>query len=119
MAKFRLMASQHVQREPDGTRGFYAATPDYQPIIESDIDLVKRFGSKFQRVSEQTPADKPGEPPKANHNQSASDDPPTVNDEFTSMTVAQLHEYAQAHEIDLGTASRKAEILDVLRASRS
>lgn len=38
-----------------------------------------------------------------------------VDDEFGDLTVDQLKEYAQENEIDLSGASKKAEILAVIR----
>ncbi len=39
--------------------------------------------------------------------------------DFERMTVAQLKEYAEASEIDLGTAKTKAEIIAVISAEHS
>lgn len=49
----------------------------------------------------------------------AGGDAPSGDDavDLDSMTVAQLREYAEAGKIDLGTVTRKQEIIDLIRAA--
>lgn len=76
-------------------------------VVNSKQDLEKRFGpAKFQRVAD--PAQVKEEEPVASA-------PVSVQDEFSDMTVAELKQFAASEEIDLGSASRKDEILAVIR----
>lgn len=63
-------------------------------VVETDVDLVARHGAeKFRHVY----------------------DSPQPVDPLDDMTVPQLLEYAEEHEVDLGTARKKAELLAAIR----
>lgn len=109
-------------------------------VIESDADLAlhhNRPGSKrFSRVDNDTPTrcsslitpeevvvpvkapePSPVEPLRSDEDfvdpvEEATD----PQDQFTGLTVAELKAIAQDEEIDLGDATRKADILNVLRS---
>lgn len=84
------------------------------------------FGLKFMRgVSEDTTDEKLVkrlckhgyalvEEPEAVDPEDTPDEEPAYN--FDEMTVAELKEFAKANEIDLGEATRKADIIEVLKA---
>ena len=89
-------------------------------IIESDQDLTafndKRNpnNTKFELVNEHGQALQSATP--QNYRPPAPTPPAAiVNDSLSSKTVAELREIAAEEEIDLGSATRKEEILEILR----
>lgn len=119
--KFRLKAGGHSHtywREPtadekanssirkarlsDG-KDYVLDTRRYEKgdIVESDVDLVQRFGAnKFEKITEA---------PQVSSS-------PNPWDNLESMTVKQLKAFAESQEIDLGGATGKQEILEMLRS---
>ena len=55
----------------------------------------------------------PGNP--ANENQEDQKPEPTAGIDLDGMTVKELKAYAEAHDIDLGDATKKADILAVIK----
>lgn len=118
MAKFLLLGGQHIESEKDKTQkdGFKRSESGTRVqkvynadrsgagnVVESDVDLVARFGEdKFRKLH-------PGDiVPEAR----------TSGPDFDKMTVEQLKQHAEAQEIDLGKAETKAEILAVLKPKK-
>jgi len=93
---------------PDGKKftGAYLSVlfADGEGHTDNDY-LAERFRAKGLAVTENTP-----EAPVA-------EDPSGAEKQLTDMTVAELTAYAKEHEIDLGTAAKKAEILAAIQAA--
>ena len=85
-------------------------------VFESDLDLAKKFNDRRVTKFKRMPDD--AELFIAKH-KSAVDaelvEEPPEEDVFSSMTIAELQEEAREHEIDLGKAKTKKDILKVLR----
>lgn len=102
MAKFRVQAGQHIQRDSDGVSRTYSAGEE----CDSDRDLVALFGEeKFRLVS--------GSPVAPAQSNNRSDDG------LLAKTVADLRELAEEEEIDLGDAKTKVDIIKAIRKERS
>ena len=94
--RFKLLVGQHIQNEPDGTEKKYSAGE----VIESNVDLEKRFGDKFRRVYG-TPEDERDEP--------------TTGDDLERMTVKELQALAAEEEVDLRGMTKKEDLIKALR----
>ena len=99
MYQFELLAGGHVGE--DGTR--YGRGDR----VSSKLELDKRFGSdKFRRIVENGESVAP---------------PPVQSDvvdeklNLDAMTVQQLRDFAEQEEIDLEGATKKADIVAVIR----
>jgi hypothetical protein len=69
-------------------------------VVQSEKELDKRFGArKFQRLDV---------PPGF---QATAVAPAEKEDEFSGMTLAELKKFAEDEEIDLGSATRKEDVL--------
>lgn len=68
--------------------------------------------SSLQGANPDHPAGKTGPVPDGDGGASGDSE---EKDQFSEMTVQQLQDYAQDHEVDLGAATRKADIQAVLR----
>lgn len=98
MARYKLLIGRHVVK---GHKAFVATEPGNN-VVESDVDLVKKFGAdKFQRL-EDVPQNLL---------------PNGENDGLDEMTVAKLRQFASDQQIDLGNATKKDEIISILRAA--
>lgn len=144
LRRFRVKAGKHYVNGPDtqdangnrikGPLLCYDSSDHRHNIIETTQDLVKDHGAgKFEEVgmdNMREPAEAraatPPKPLKDIKEQHARDQNPKQSDhkdheeaeegdEFDDMTVHQLIEYAQNNEIDLEGATRKADILAILR----
>ena len=72
-------------------------------LVKTEQELDKRFGPrKFQRL--EVPEGYVPAPETS-----------ILQDEFTGMTVAELRQFAEDEEIDLGHAVRKETLLSVIR----
>jgi len=97
--KFRVLGGNHSQDGKVFQKG---------DIVETDKPLDKIMANKFVRILEGA---------------SATEEAPTnkldteVADGLQNMTVAELKAFAADEEIDLGTATKKAEILNTIRAA--
>jgi len=91
--RFRITRGLHSEGgKLYGPKGSGATDGD---VIETDVDLAGRHGQqRFQPLYDDEPAD-----------------------ELDGKTVQELMEYAEANEIDLGTAKTKRQIVSVLRAA--
>jgi len=87
-------------------------------IIESDVDLVKRFAKshvkKYKRVPDDTPVSTALEADPEPESVSTLE-APEPEDALSDMTKAQLLEVAEEENIDLGGATLKADIRAVIR----
>lgn len=130
--RFRLLAGQHIQTDPDGQERLYKPGQ----VLEAKADLATRWPEKFGRVAEGTPLDV-GMLTRVPPSESVADaaqrgfDPATSNtgalppssplpageDTFSHMTLNELKAFAAEEEIDLKGARTKEEILAVLRKS--
>lgn len=115
MAKFQVLRGIHAQRDgpknAEGRRGvttYLAATnADGSPagdVVESDVDLTKHNKAgrpKFARIPEV-------EPIKSVLG--------TPDDDLSTKTLADLRVLADEHQIDLGDATLKADVLETIRS---
>jgi hypothetical protein len=114
--KFRLMQGKHAHGSKiDGSLVVYRQGD----IIESDVDLEKKLKNKFQRVIDDAmptvrkPMVKTEDEPQLPKEEGESD----PGDTLEAMTVSQLKKFAAEEEIDLGTATKKSEIVNTIRAA--
>ncbi len=94
MPKFRLLRGIHNE----GGNTYFPGE-----VVDSKSDLLEHNSpgsTRFEKVSEDT---------------HASTDPDVG--QLEGMTVVQLRELAQFEEVDLGTATRKDEIINVLQSA--
>ncbi len=115
MARFRVLRGIHAQRDgPKNAKGrqgvttyLAATTADGAPvgdIVESDTDLTKHNKAgrpKFARIPEVEPI---------------GDVLGPANDDLSTMTVSDLRAHAEEHQIDLGEATLKADIVEMIRS---
>lgn len=91
----------------------YSASDPVTRYIESDHDLAKRFGAdKFERLPDNF--NFPTEADVEDVGEDVVDK--DAGDEFSDMTVAELKQYAEEMEVELGDAKTKPQILKVLRS---
>lgn len=83
-------------------------------IIETELE--RREEKLKSDLKDSDPAGGRGVPSGKKSTSSADEDEDEDADELDGMTKAQLIEHAEANEIDLGDASRKADILAAIRA---
>lgn len=103
--RYQLLAGTHTQDHPDGPDPVtgkrrsvrYEARDPKNNIVESEINLAERWPEKFRLVDER---------------QSMQ-----VVKPLESMTVGELRAYAEQADIDLGTAVKKEEIVNTIRAA--
>ena len=127
-ARFKLLAGIHAGRLPDGTKHVFKAKEPDNNIITSDTDLEAQFGSdKYQNIDrlggsgpgadalkkrikelEAELALAQGKPSVVN---------PMAKEDLEEMTVPELRKFAEDMEIDLGTATRKEEIVNTIKAA--
>ena len=113
---FKVLQSQHQH-----TDGVVYHTGQ---IVDSDSDLVLRFGGeKFLKVGERPFPLPPKEvvpvvdPPSSKTVVEVPDLKPTDNgkvDELSKMTIAELKETAAKEGIELGTATKKDDIVKII-----
>lgn len=115
--KFKLLRGVHV--DETGRH-----EPGKNPIIESETDLVKRFGGDRYQMLEGPPVPLPRTKAEAKvEAQSAVEKsyletaggPPPEEDGLEGMSVRELKALAEQREIDLTTCTGKAEILNTIR----
>lgn len=120
MAKFRLLAGEHTVQEwvpaskedagkipgcvRDEITGEWKRLHKerYLPgdVLESDRDLVAMFGSKkFERVPDDYQLRQGG---------------PTLRERLEAQTIPQLRDLADIEGVDLGSLTKKADIVDAL-----
>lgn len=119
--RFQLLSGHHNQGEVDeqGVAIIYQGGIPGQydgDILESKTDLaarfnVKGFAPKFRRVPSLTPLQRYGV------DGAGSKDDPT--DGLDALTVAELREFAAQEEVELGQATSKADIIEVIRLEKS
>ena len=95
-------------------------------VVVSGEDLAKRFGAdKFQRLEDASTSNfgpAPG-PESALRDdtgpapESGDDQLPETGDELDDLNVAQLKQYAATHGIELGGATKKADLIAAIRAA--
>ena len=105
------------------SNGFVSAT-SRNPIVTVEDEAAARFcvdSGFFEIVGDEIPkqpagdiADKSNDPP-ADTGSNSEDDADTDVDELDGMTVNQLKVYAETVGIDLGKATKKAEIIAIIR----
>lgn len=121
--KFKLLAGQHIQRDPD-----WAPGPDDPPgarapsrkyeageEVESDIDLAAKLGAKkFLRLDDS--------PRHARAAAPAAPKPPAHEDAdvdaLEDLTVAELKDMAAKDGIDLPAHAHKADIVKTIRKAK-
>lgn len=125
--KFRLLAGGHsvILKQavnPGDKVEYYTYHKD--DVFESATDLellnappATNLRKKFERVPDNTPVT----PMTVRPTNSAPPYPldsassPQFNDALENMTIAELKQYAAEEEIDLGKASKKEEVIEVIR----
>lgn len=100
--KFRATAGFHVEGKGSDARK-YGPQSELGDVFESEHDMVKAFGAKFERVHTDTPTG----PRKVEVVRPTTDD-------IKSMTVKQLTEYAAENEIDLHGAHSKERMVQIV-----
>ena len=116
--KFRVLQGKyHSYVRGTDSRDITVVTTKRGEVVESTIDLVKRYNRPQSRMFERLPDDAPMTPESAPGilQETEAADAPTT-DVFEGLTVAELHELAGQNGIDLGNASRKADILKAIRS---
>ncbi len=87
-------------------------------IVDSEKDLCKMFNSrgvrKFRKMPDNTPAIRASSTPETELPEA---DVTTVEDAFAGLTISALRAIAEEEEIDLGDATLKRDILQILRDS--
>lgn len=103
--RFRLKVGSHTQKGRMWTAGERGNN-----IVESADDLVARFGpDKFEKLPDGFV------PPEVEEEEDLG---ATIADKpLERMNLAELKEFAEEKEIDLGPAVTKAEILGVIKES--
>lgn len=111
MARFRVLRGVHAEKDDDGVIRTYEARTDADgnpigDIVDSKSDLCKpphntRGSIRFQRVDDVEPIKSVLGPD---------------NDDLSAKTLAELRALAEEHQIDLGEAVRKADILETIRS---
>lgn len=142
--KFRLLVGQHNAKdftatptmvvnkdtgkeEPAYPTRVYDAKDPNNNVVETDIDLVARFGSEKFRLVAETPAATRDEIlarkaeldrqlQELEAKEASSVTTPSAKPSFDSMTRAQLESYAHENEIDISQARTKDEILAILKS---
>lgn len=138
--KFKLLRGRHVEKAQDGGRKTYIANDPKNNIVESRIDLETRFGpKKFQnldrvlahadsalqrqidelqaenkKLKKQLNGENVDEGQKAN-GESKTDGTDEYN--LRDMSVAELRKFADEMEVDLGTATKKDEIINTIQSA--
>lgn len=94
-------------REPCGAETFahLGDEVDVHPDDLARFDRLNRYVDPYEVQPEPVEAQ-----PAAEDEPSGTSDAP----DFSAMGLAELREYAAAHEIDLGEATRKADIVAIL-----
>lgn len=122
--RFQLMVGDHIDSKGEGyvpavldakgrvvkpsvhgeERKFHWKDPE-RNIIDTDVDLVAKYGKKFRRL----------------HKESSGLAPmPTAREvELEKLSLPQLIGMAEDEKIDLKGASKKPEIIAVIRAARN
>lgn len=144
MAKFRVMAGIHIgpdkSEKPIEVKDqagnviqtkYPSKTYPQGSIVNSDVDLVKKHGEKFQYVSgNERPLRAPGPDAQSRREEQeeklgvvhvpgeSDESEEDEGDDLESMTVADLKAYAGDNEIDLGGAHKKDDIIQAIRDSR-
>ncbi len=105
------------------SNGYVSATWK-NPIVTVEDEAAARYcvdSGFFEIVGDEIPkqpagdgTDKPNDPP-ADTGSNSEDDADTDVDEMDGMTVNQLKVYAETVGIDLGKATKKAEIIAIIR----
>jgi hypothetical protein len=128
------------QPSSDPTVMTFRATATEQPVFESDSDLLKMNGGtadtmKYELVGEPVPqtieemeaaraelddriAAIKAQPASSGVADAAKQGFAAVTDLLDSQTIAELKAIAEEEEINLGNASTKAAIIDVIRKAR-
>ena len=124
--KFRLLRGRHSVGS-----GLKLAIFKQGDVIETDQDLVKRLNRPHSVKVELVPDDTPATPIESRYRSRGTGREegqgiptpfapiPTVDDSFDELTVAQLQQFAASEGIDLGTATKKADIISKLRQAAS
>jgi len=115
--KFRVLQGKyHSYVRGTDSRDITVVTTKRGEVVESTIDLVKRYNRPQSRMFERLPDDAPMTTESApGILQETEADAPTT-DVFEGLTVAELRELAGQNGIDLSNASRKADILKAIRS---
>lgn len=102
--------AKYTVKFPDGKKftGVYLSVLFAGGEGQTDCDyLAERFQAKGLTVTENAP-----EAPEAK-------DPASAEKQIADMTVAELKTYAKEHEIDLGDAAKKPDILAAIQAAEA
>lgn len=92
-----------IAHTPAGDRYAYAGQPLSDDVDETELTRLAEAGL-IVRVADPTPGDEPSWAPE-----------PAEPVDLDAMTVAELIEYAAVADIDLGGATRKADIIAAIR----
>jgi hypothetical protein len=112
--KFKVLNGKHSQ---DGK--VYEAGS----VIPSKRDLTKVFKNKFEKVASSTPSSKGREVLQQTSDEEETPQEPDEeaggdwNAELDSMTIPELRKFALEEDIDLGTATKKEEIVNTIRSA--
>lgn len=102
--KFRLLRGGHrvgPKFDKDGVQIAEGKTHGPNDVIESDTDLVKKFGrEKFQRIEEAV--------------QAAEEDEGSLRSELEQLTKAQLIERAEADELEIDRSMNKPSLVEAM-----
>lgn len=139
---YQLVMGRHMGDDPvTNTKRIWAFNQPGHNVVPSRDNLCKRFPNKFRLLTEGTTANvdpetlmRPGETLNEFANRMTelarvrgggsaqsltSNDPApgTSLETFDGMTIAELKAYAESEEIDLGPATKKEDILRIVKAS--
>jgi len=118
MATYQLLRGSHAQgrNEDNSQKVFKARVSDklqegFSDIVESEVDLVKKFGGdKFRRLdSDDYRVDTVEE----------STEDETDETDLASLTVAQLKELAEEEGVHLPSGANKSEIIEAIVLSQA
>lgn len=104
--RFKLMAGGHTD---ENGKSYHAKDPG-RNIIKTDLDLVKKFGDKFKKLSD-SGKDDDGEDDSRVEGTIKKLDLDVLRANYEAMTVDELKKFADAEEIDLDGATKKADIV--------
>lgn len=124
---FRLINGPHTCFDASGKEHEYRAGQQGNDLIESDVDLCKKFHNKFERVPDGDSLKRPSETGRqyaerlrkmaeaAERDEAANAD---SADTYEAMNEKELRHLAQTEEIDLKGCKTKNEIIAAIRNSK-
>lgn len=101
--------------------GYVRATQD-SPLVEVETEEIAAYcveSGYFEKVNDQPKQQAAAQPEKPKPTDSSKGTKPTdvnhATDELNGMTAAELRAYAETVGIDLGKATKRADIIAVIR----